>query len=289
VKLKPFLARAGGRFRLADHDPSSTLGVKTKDDAERQLRDAVGRLRELQEKLWAQDRWALLVVLQGMDTSGKDSTIKHVMSGVNPQGCEVHSFKAPSEEELDHDYLWRTSKLMPRRGHICIFNRSYYEEVLITRVHPEILSRQKLPKRLLGKRLWDERYVDIRHHERYLTRNGIVVRKVFLHMSREEQRRRFLSRLEEPAKQWKFSMRDVEERKRWKDYMIAYEKASRATTTPEAPWYVVPADHKWFARLVVSAIVVDALEGMDLAFPEVDPAHTNELAAIRRRLQREKK
>jgi PPK2 family polyphosphate:nucleotide phosphotransferase len=286
VKLKPFLA-AGSRFRLKDHDPRDTNGVRNKEDAQRQLAESVGRLRTLQERLYAQDTWALLVVLQALDAAGKDSTIEHVMSGVNPQGCEVHSFKAPSEEELDHDFLWRTSRWMPRRGHIGIFNRSYYEEVLVVRVHPEFLQREKLPRELVTKRMWEDRFEDINTHERYLTRNGIAVRKIFLHISREEQRRRFLARLERPEKQWKFSMRDVEERTRWNDYMKAYEEMIRATSTKHAPWYVVPADHKWFSRLVVGRIIIDALEAIDPQFPIVG-THRQELARVKRALEHER-
>jgi PPK2 family polyphosphate:nucleotide phosphotransferase len=288
MKLKRFQAPAGKRFRLDRYDPADTAGERDRAVAEQRLAESVGELRDLQARLYAQDRWALLIVLQAMDAAGKDSTIAHVMSGVNPQGCEVHSFKAPSEEELDHDFLWRTSKWLPRRGHIGIFNRSYYEEVLVARVHPEILQRQKLPIVLVTKRVWDERFEDINAHERYLTRNGIVVRKIFLHVSREEQKRRFLARLDEPEKQWKFSMHDVDERKRWDDYMRAYEATIRATSTPHAPWYVVPADHKWYSRLVVSRIIIEALEGLDLEYPTADPTLRNELGRVRRALQNEK-
>jgi PPK2 family polyphosphate:nucleotide phosphotransferase len=288
VKLARYRAGTDGRFRLKDHDPGYVDGLHTKDEARAALQEGVDRLRRLQERLYAQDRWALLVVLQAMDAAGKDSTIEHVMSGVNPQGCEVHSFKAPSEEEADHDFLWRTSRLLPRRGHIGIFNRSYYEEVLVVRVHPELLRRQKVPGPLRGKRLWAERFEDINAHERYLARNGIVIRKIFLNVSRDEQRRRFLDRLDRPEKQWKFSMRDVEERARWKDYMRAYEAAIRATSTEAAPWYVVPADHKWFTRLIVSNIIIDALDGLDLQFPRVDPSQRTELARVRGALVRER-
>jgi PPK2 family polyphosphate:nucleotide phosphotransferase len=286
MKLKRFEARKGRRFRLADHDPADTSGVRNKADAEAQLARSTARMRELQEKLYAQDRWALLIVLQAMDAAGKDSTIKHVMSGVNPQGCEVHSFKAPSDEELDHDFLWRTTVRLPRRGHIGIFNRSYYEEVLVVRVHPGALARQKLPQALVTRRVWEERYEDINEHERYLTRNGIVVRKIFLHISEEEQRRRFLARLQQPEKQWKFSMHDVEERKLWDRYMRAYERAIQATSTKHAPWYVVPADHKWFSRLVVSRIIIEALDGLGLEFPTLDAERRKELARVARALER---
>jgi PPK2 family polyphosphate:nucleotide phosphotransferase len=288
VKLGRYRATTHGRFRLEDHDPAYIDRVQSKQAAHTALQESVSRLRALQEKLYAQDRWALLIVLQAMDAAGKDSTIEHVMSGVNPQGCEVHSFKGPSEEELDHDFLWRTTLRLPRRGHIGIFNRSYYEEVLVVRVHPELLERQKLPAPLLSKRIWADRFEDIKAYERYLTRNGIVVRKVFLHVSQEEQRKRFLERLQRPEKQWKFSMRDVEERTRWKDYMRAYEDMIRHTSTRDAPWFVVPADHKWFTRLVVSRIVIDALEGLDLRFPATDPASRRELARVRRALENER-
>ena len=287
MRLTQFEAR-GSRFRLKDRDPSYTNGVRSKEAAQRQLAESVGRLRALQERLYAQDTWALLVVLQALDAAGKDSTIEHVMSGVNPQGCEVHPFKAPSDEERDHDYLWRTSKSLPRRGHIGIFNRSYYEEVLVVRVHPEYLQREKIPRPLIKKRLWEERFEDINNHELYLSRNGIVVRKIFLHVSKKEQRRRFLARLERPEKQWKFSMSDVEERARWSDYMRAYEEMIRATSTKHAPWYVVPADHKWFSRLVVSRIIIEALEGLDLQFPTVDPGHKQELSRVKRALEHER-
>jgi PPK2 family polyphosphate:nucleotide phosphotransferase len=243
-------------------------------------------MRELQDKLYAQDHWAVLIILQAMDAAGKDSTIEHVMSGVNPQSCEVHSFKAPSEEELDHDFLWRTTVRLPRRGHIGIFNRSYYEEVLVARVHPELLERQRIPPKLVTRRIWEERYEDIVALERHLVRNGTVVRKIFLHLSREEQRRRFLRRLDEPDKRWKFSANDVAERRRWNDYQRAYEQAIAATTTDEAPWFVVPADRKWFAREVISAIIIDALEGLDLQFPRITGSKKRELLQVRRALQR---
>lgn len=288
MKLRRFQAPSGGRFRIQNYDPADTTGVRTKADAEEQLARSIGRMREMQEKLYAQDSWSLLIVLQAMDAAGKDSLIKHVMSGLNPQGCDVHSFKAPSDEELDHDFLWRTSVRLPRRGHIGIFNRSYYEEVLVVRVHPEILEREKLPKPVVTKRLWDERFEDINNYEHYLTRNGTVIRKIFLHVSKEEQRRRFLARLERPEKQWKFSMHDVAERKLWNDYMRVYEAAIRATSTSRAPWYVVPADHKWFARLVVSHVIIETLQGLDLGFPKADPAHKRELEQIRRALESEK-
>jgi PPK2 family polyphosphate:nucleotide phosphotransferase len=288
MKIQRFMARSGGRFRLKNHDPADTAGIASKAEAERQLAQCTARLRQLQEKLYAQDRWSLLVVLQAMDAAGKDSTIEHVMSGVNPQGCEVHAFKAPSEEELDHDFLWRTTTRLPPRGHIGIFNRSYYEEVLVVRVHAELLARQKLPRTLMTKQVWDQRFRDIKNHERYLVSNGTVVRKIFLNVSKEEQRRRFLARLERPEKQWKFSMHDVQERKLWKEYMRAYDEAIRETTTEHAPWYVVPADHKWYSRLAVSRIIIETLEELDLQFPSLDPVHKRELARVRRALQNEK-
>ena len=284
IDLRPYLA-SPRRFSLARHDPAFLPKGALKEAAQRSLVEGIARLRILQEKLYAQDRWSLLVILQGMDASGKDSTIEHVMSGVNPQGCEVHSFKAPSEAELDHDFLWRTTLRLPPRGHLGIFNRSYYEEVLITRLHPEMLERQRLPNELVTSRIWEERYEDIVTHERHLTRNGIIIRKVFLNISREEQRRRFLRRLEEPDKRWKFSISDVEERKKWKQYIRAYEQMIEATTTKEAPWYIVPADRKWWARAVVSAIIVDALEGVHLAFPSIGGEKHRELLRVRRALE----
>ncbi|MCU0255049.1 MAG: polyphosphate kinase 2 family protein, partial [Acidobacteria bacterium] len=232
----------------------------------------------------AQDRWGVLLVFQAMDAAGKDGTIKHVMSGINPQGCQVHSFKSPSAEELDHDFLWRTNCRLPERGRIGIFNRSYYEEVLVVRVHPEFLERQKLPPKQVTKKVWDERYEDINAYERYLARNGFVIRKFFLNVSREEQKKRFLERLENPAKNWKFSLADAQERGFWNDYMDAYQSMIRATSTPHAPWFVVPADNKWFTRLVVAAAIIDALEGLGLAFPKVDAAKRGELAAARKSL-----
>jgi PPK2 family polyphosphate:nucleotide phosphotransferase len=234
--------------------------------------------------LYAQDRWALLLIFQAMDAAGKDGTIKHVMSGVNPQGVQVFSFKAPSAEELDHDYLWRSTRCLPERGRIGIFNRSYYEEVLVARVHPEVLARQTLPPELLTKRIWEERYEDIRNFERYLTRNGVVVRKFFLHVSRAEQKRRFLARLDEPEKNWKFSPNDVKERGFWKQYQQAYEDAIRATASKHAPWYVVPADHKWFTRLTVAAAIVATLAELDLHYPVLDAAKRRALQAARRDL-----
>jgi PPK2 family polyphosphate:nucleotide phosphotransferase len=280
--------RHGRHFRLKDVDPGDTAGYKSKEHARDRLERGVLRLAALQERLYAQDRWAVLIVLQAMDAAGKDSTIEHVMSGVNPQGCEVTSFKQPSHQELNHDYLWRAHARVPERGRIGLFNRSYYEEVLVVRVHPELLEPQRLPSRVVSTRLFEERYADINAFEKYLDRNGVVVRKFFLHLSREEQRRRFLDRLDQQEKEWKFSLADVEERKRWDDYMSAYEDMIRATATPHAPWYVVPADHKWYARLVVSAAIVETLESLDLKFPTIDPAKRKELKAVRRALEKEK-
>jgi PPK2 family polyphosphate:nucleotide phosphotransferase len=245
-------------------------------------------LSESQEKLYAQDRWALLLVFQAMDAAGKDGTIKHVMSGVNPQGCQVTSFKAPSGLELDHDYLWRTTIALPERGRIGIFNRSYYEEVLVVRVHPEILDAQKLPPKLVTKRIWKERYQDIRAFERYLGRNGVVVRKFFLHVSKEEQRKRFLERLKESKKNWKFSTGDVKERQHWDEYQEAYEDMIRNTSTKDAPWYVVPADNKWFTRIVVASAIIETLQSLDLHFPKVSKAKLRELAAAKHALLNEK-
>ena len=277
------------RFRLEDVDPADTMGLNLKDRAEELLAQGVQRLRDLQEKLYAQDRWSVLLIFQAMDAAGKDGTIEHVMSGVNPQGCEVHSFKAPSAEELDHDFLWRTTCRLPQRGRIGIFNRSYYEEALIVRVHTEILAKQKLPEKLVTKKIWKERFEDINALERYLARNGTLIRKFFLHVSKEEQRRRFLSRLEEPSKNWKFSLADAQERHHWKDYMEAYEAVIRHTSTPWAPWHVIPADNKWFTRLAVAAAVVDALASLDLRFPDVSEAQRVELGKARRALLTESK
>ena len=282
---RPYRIDRPSRFRLHDIDPADTAGIR--EDTKRAkevLARGVALLSEMQEKLYAQDRWGLLLIFQAMDAAGKDSTIKHVMSGVNPQGVEVHSFKAPSAEELDHDYLWRSAVRMPERGRIGIFNRSYYEEVLVARVHPEILERQKLPAGLVGKKIWETRFEDINAYERYLSRNGIAIRKFFLHVSKREQRRRFLDRLEEQEKNWKFSLSDMKERQYWKDYQRSYEDMIRSTSTEHAPWYVVPADNKWFTRLVVAAAVVDALAGLGLAVPEVNDAMRNELRAARRML-----
>ena len=283
----PYRVTDGEKFRLKDYDPADTNGVRSKRHAQTILNRRVGLLSHMQEKLYAQDRWALLVILQALDAAGKDGVIKHVMSGVNPQGCSVSAFKAPSNEELSHDYLWRSHKTVPERGKIGLFNRSYYEEVLVVRVHPEHLGAEKLPDRLLTKEIWDERFADISAFERYLTRNGVVIRKFFLHVSKKEQKRRLLERLEDPNKNWKFSMADVQERGFWKNYQQAYEEMVRRTATKYSPWYVVPADNKWFTRLVVASAIIETLDGLDLAFPVVDKAKKKELKAARESLLRD--
>jgi PPK2 family polyphosphate:nucleotide phosphotransferase len=281
----------GHRFRLASVDPDDTgpFVGEAKKEAKRQLGEHVARIDRLQEKLYAQNQWALLLVFQAMDAAGKDSAIEHVLSGVNPQGCEVHSFKAPSAEELDHDFLWRCAKNLPQRGRIGVFNRSYYEEVLVVRVHPEFLGRQNLPPKLVGPSLWKERFEDIVAYERYLSRNGIVICKFFLHVSKAEQKRRFLDRLDEPAKNWKFGLADVEERQYFDQYMKCYEDMVRATATAQAPWYVVPADHKWFTRLVVADAIEQALVALKPEFPAVSPEQREALKAARARLEAEGK
>ena len=287
--IQPYRITKGKGFRLKNFDPGDTSGlVLDKGEAAELLQRGTEWLAEEQDMLYAQDRWSLLLVFQAMDAAGKDGTIKHVMSGVNPQGCQVFSFKQPSSEDLSHDFLWRYSKRLPERGLIGIFNRSYYEEVLVVRVHPEILRRQNLPAPLVSKRIWDERLFDIAHFEDYLTRQGVVVLKFFLHLSRKEQRKRFLARLDRPDKHWKFSPSDVHERKFWDDYMHAFEEAIGATATEHAPWYIVPADNKWFTRLVVAAAIVEAVEKLDLAYPMVDPEKRRELQTIRAALSREK-
>jgi PPK2 family polyphosphate:nucleotide phosphotransferase len=285
---KPFRVADGASFRLKDFDPAETLGLKSKEHAHETLEHGIARLCDLQEKLYAQDRWAVLVVLQAMDAAGKDSTIKHVMSGLNPQGCSVTSFKAPSAEDLDHDFLWRATRSLPARGKIGIFNRSYYEEVLVARVHPEILSREKLPPDLVSGKIWQGRFDDINAYERYLSRNGIVVLKFFLNVSKKEQKRRFLERLDEPEKNWKFSASDVLERQHWNEYMGAYEEMIRNTSTERAPWYIVPADHKWFTRVVVAEALVHALDKLNLSFPKVDAEKRKDLKKARIILKNEK-
>jgi PPK2 family polyphosphate:nucleotide phosphotransferase len=282
--VKPYRVEHGKHFRLKDHDPAHTAGVKTKEEAKQLLEEGVLKLAELQDKLYAQDNWALLLIFQAMDAAGKDGVIKHVMSGVNPQGCQVFSFKAPSAEELNHDYMWRAMARMPERGRIGIFNRSYYEEVLVVRVHKELLKAQRIPPSLLTKHVWEERFEDIRSFERYMTRNGVVIRKFFLNVSKKEQKRRFLDRLDAPDKNWKFSAADIRERGCWDDYMDAYEELIRHTATPDAPWHVIPADNKWFTHIAVAAAVVNTLEDLGLSYPTVDSAKAKELAAARKLL-----
>jgi PPK2 family polyphosphate:nucleotide phosphotransferase len=286
--VHPYRITNGKKFRLEDHDPRDTAHLKEdKKKAKELLAQGVKLLAELQDKLYAQDRWGVLLVFQAMDAAGKDGTIKHVMSGVNPQGVQVFSFKAPSPEELDHDFLWRTTKCLPEQGRIGIFNRSYYEEVLAVRVHPEFLASQKIPPRLVTKKIWRERFESIADLEKHLARNGMVVLKFFLNVSKKEQKRRFLERLDLPEKNWKFSQADVKERQLWKLYMACYEDAIRATATPWAPWYVVPADNKWFTRLVVAGAIIDAMERLDLHYPAVDDSKKKELAAARKLLRSE--
>jgi PPK2 family polyphosphate:nucleotide phosphotransferase len=277
-----YRVESGKHFRLKDFDPADTGHWRSKEHANEALQKGVLRTAELQDKLFAQNNWSLLLIFQAMDAAGKDGAVKHVMSGVNPQGCQVYSFKAPSEIELQHDFLWRTTRALPERGHIGIFNRSYYEEVLIVRVHPEILKGQRMPSSLVGKNIWEERFEDIRCFERHMARSGTVIRKFFLHVSKKEQKRRFLARLEEPEKNWKFSAGDIHERKYWDDYQAAYEDMIGNTATEHAPWYVVPADNKWFTRLVISTVVVDTLESLDLAYPKVDDAKRKELEAAKK-------
>lgn len=283
---RPYRVTDGHRFRLSDIDPADTGPFEAGDKplAVKALERNIEAMADLQDRLYASDRWSVLLVFQAMDAAGKDSAIKHVMSGVNPQGCQVVSFQAPSAEELDHDFLWRCVQRLPERGRIGIFNRSYYEEVLVVRVHRELLDRQHLPASLVGKRIWKERYQSIRDFERHLTRNGTIVRKFLLHVSRDEQKRRFLDRIDRPDKQWKFSSTDTDDRRHWNAYMEAYEDVVRHTATPEAPWFVVPADHKWFTRIVVAGVVVETLASLDLSYPKVDRVKRRELAAARRAL-----
>ena len=282
---KPFRV-TDDKFRLKDIDPDETLDLTSEDKprAKEALAMGVDLLAELQNMLYAQDCWAVLLIFQAMDAAGKDGAIKHVMSGVNPQGCQVFSFKAPTSEDLDHDYLWRCMKCLPERGRIGIFNRSYYEETLVVRVHRDFLEKQKLPPELVTKDIWKERFQDIRNFERYLTRNGVAIRKFFLHVSNKEQKKRFLERIEEPEKNWKFSANDAKERGHWDDYMGAYEDMIRNTATKEAPWYVVPADNKWFTRAVVAAAVIDVLSSLNLDYPKVSEGKLKELAAAKRAL-----
>jgi PPK2 family polyphosphate:nucleotide phosphotransferase len=285
---KSFRITDGKGFKLKHFDPENTLGLKSEDKpkAKEALQNGIELLAELQDKLYAQDKWSVLLIFQAMDAAGKDSAIKHVMSGINPQGCQVFSFKAPTSEDLDHDYMWRCLKRLPERGRIGIFNRSYYEETLVVRVHEEILKKQKLPEKLVTKHLWDERFQDIRNFEKYLSRNGTIVRKFFLHVSEDEQKKRFLERIDNPDKNWKFEFGDVNEREHWDSYMSAYEDMIRNTATKDSPWYVIPADNKWFTRLVVAAAVIDALDSLDLKYPEVGEEKLKELAEAKSLLEK---
>ena len=284
---KPYRITEGKGFNLKHFDPADTLDLKSEDKpkAQEALQNGIELLAKLQDKLYAQDRWSILLIFQAMDAAGKDGAIKHVMSGINPQGCQVFSFKAPTSEDLDHDYMWRCLKRLPERGRIGIFNRSYYEETLVVRVHEEILKKQKLPEKLLTKHIWDERFQDIRNFEKYLTRNGTIVRKFFLHVSKDEQKKRFLERIDNPEKNWKFSSADAKERGHWDEYMKAYEEMIRNTATKDSPWYVIPADNKWFTRLVVAAAVIEAMDSLDLRYPEVDDAQLKELAEAKNLLK----
>jgi PPK2 family polyphosphate:nucleotide phosphotransferase len=286
--ISPFRVDGSGKFHLKSHKTNEKGGLD-KDDAEKILDANRKRLSDFQEKLYAQDRWSLLLIFQGMDAAGKDSAIKAIFEGVNPQGCEVTSFKQPTSHELDHDFMWRSAKALPERGRIGIFNRSYYEECLVTRVHPELLRAEKIPPKLITKNIWRERFEDISAFERYLARNGTVILKFFLNISKEEQRKRFLDRLEQPAKNWKFSMNDVTERARWQRYQAVYQDIVRHSSTAVAPWYVVPADHKWFARVVIGSTIVSALEALDLHFPRVDKDFKREFEAVRTALEHEGK
>ena len=279
---KTYRIESGKHFRLRDFDPADTGHWHSKEHAEKALQQGIARTGELQDKLYAQNNWAVLLIFQAMDAAGKDGAIKHVMSGINPQGCQVYSFKAPSEVELQHDFLWRTTRVLPERGRIGIFNRSYYEEVLVVRVHSAILKSQRMPPSLVDKKVWDERFEDIRCFERHMTRSGTVIRKFFLNLSKKEQKQRFLARLDHPEKNWKFSADDIHERKYWEDYQHAYEDMIRNTSSEEAPWYVVPADNKWFTRLVISTVLVDTLESLKLSYPKVDEQKRQELEAAKK-------
>jgi PPK2 family polyphosphate:nucleotide phosphotransferase len=287
--IEPYRVTRGKDFRLKDVDPGDTAHLNSEDKAEAKemLTRGVEWLAEQQDMLYAQDHWAVLLVFQAMDAAGKDGTIKHVTSGINPQGCQVTSYKQPSSEELDHDFLWRYMRNVPARGQIGIFNRSYYEELLVVKVHEELLTRQKMHPSLVTKKIWDQRYEDISNYERYLDRNGVVVLKFFLHVSKAEQKRRFMERLDQPEKNWKFSPSDVAERGHWSEYQDAYEQAIRGTASKHAPWYVVPADNKWFTRLVVAAAVVDAIAGLKLQYPVIGPDKRKALAEARRSLEAE--
>jgi PPK2 family polyphosphate:nucleotide phosphotransferase len=282
--VKTYRIDHGKHFKLKDYDPADTGQWRSKEHAEQAIQEGIARMADLQDKLYAQDRWAVLLIFQGMDAAGKDGVIKHVMSGVNPQGCQVCSFKVPSEQELQHDFLWRTTRDLPERGHIGIFNRSYYEEVLVVRVHNDYLGNEKTPAALLTKNIWQERFEDIHAFERHMARNGTVIRKFFLHLSKKEQERRFLARLEEPEKNWKFSGADIREREFWDNYQHAYEDMIRNTSSKHAPWYVVPADHKWFTRLVVSAVIVHTLDSLKLCYPKVDADKRKELESAKKML-----
>jgi PPK2 family polyphosphate:nucleotide phosphotransferase len=285
---KTFRVDSGKHFRLKDYDPADTGHGRSEDNAKEALLEHIARTAELQDQLYAQGNWSILLIFQAMDAAGKDSAISHVMSGINPQGCQVYSFKVPTSTDLQHDFLWRTTCSLPERGHIGIFNRSYYEEVLIVRVHPEILKSQKTPPSLVGKKIWKERFEDICGFERHMARSGTVIRKFFLNLSKKEQKKRFLARLDHPEKNWKFSAADIHERECWDDYQDAYEDMIRNTSTEEAPWYVVPADNKWFTRLVVSCVLVDTLESLNLSYPKVDPAKQKELEAAKKLLTSKK-
>ncbi|MFZ0198678.1 MAG: polyphosphate kinase 2 family protein [Candidatus Sulfotelmatobacter sp.] len=283
---KSYRIEDGKHFRLKDCDPSETGHIRSQEQAKEQLQKDVARMEDLQAKLYAQDRWAVLLIFQAMDAAGKDGTIKHVMSGVNPEGCQVTSFKTPSDTELQHDFLWRSNEHLPERGHIGIFNRSYYEEVLVVRVHPPVLAGEKLPPSLVTKDIWTERFEDIHSFERHMARNGTVIRKFFLHLSKKEQKKRFLARLDEPEKHWKFSEADIHERDYWDRYQDAYEDMIRHTASKHAPWYVVPADNKWFTHLVVSAAIVETLENLHLSYPEVDAQKRKEIETARKLLSK---
>jgi PPK2 family polyphosphate:nucleotide phosphotransferase len=287
---EPFRVTRGDKFRLKDCDPGDTLNFTSEDKprAQEALAMGVEALAQLQDMLYAQNRWAVLLIFQAMDAAGKDGAIKHAMSGINPQGCQVYSFKSPSNEDLDHDFLWRCLKCMPERGRIGIFNRSYYEEALVVRVHPGFLAKQRLPPDLVGKNLWKERFEDIRNYEKYLTRNGVAIRKFFLNLSNAEQQKRFLARIDDPEKNWKFSSNDATEREYWDDYMKAYEDLIRETSTRDAPWYVVPADNKWFTRAVVAAGIIEVLSSLGLAYPEVGDEKLKELAGAKKTLTNQK-
>ncbi len=282
--IEPYRIEHGKKFRIRDYDPGDTQELDVKDEANQFLQHGIERLSDMQQKLYAQDRWALLLIFQAMDSAGKDSAIRHVMSGVNPQGCQVYAFKKPSAEDLKHDFLWRASKLLPPRGSIGIFNRSYYEEVLVVRVHPPLLREERLPPALVTKGLWKERFDDINAFEHYLARNGTIIRKFFLHVSKQTQRDRFLKRIEEPDKNWKFSEDDVREREHWDEYTRAYEDMIRHTSSPYAPWFVVPADHKWFTRMVVASVIIETLESLKLSYPKVNGTKQQELDSARKLL-----